>query len=46
MTRSGTYDTAAATRDFGYRPVMDRDTGMAELKSWIRGGEVIAGSTR
>ncbi|MGW4119339.1 NAD-dependent epimerase/dehydratase family protein [Nocardia sp. NPDC004711] len=46
MTRSGTYDTSAATRDFGYRPVMDRDTGMTELKSWIRSGEVIAGSTR
>ncbi|GAB2517431.1 NAD-dependent epimerase/dehydratase family protein [Nocardia heshunensis] len=46
MTRSGTYDTAAATRDFGYRPVMDRDTGMTELKSWIRSAGVIAGSTR
>ncbi|MFJ9364606.1 NAD-dependent epimerase/dehydratase family protein [Nocardia sp. NPDC101769] len=46
MTRSGTYDTSAATRDFGYRPVMDRDTGMTELKSWIRSEEVIAGSTR
>ncbi|MVU77799.1 NAD-dependent epimerase/dehydratase family protein [Nocardia sp. ET3-3] len=46
MTRSGTYDTSAATRDFGYRPVMDRETGMTELKSWIRSGEVIAGSTR
>ncbi|MEC3918227.1 NAD-dependent epimerase/dehydratase family protein [Nocardia sp. CDC160] len=45
MTRTGTYDTSAATRDFGYRPVMDRETGMAELKSWIREGGVIAGST-
>ncbi|MFE3700484.1 dehydrogenase, partial [Nocardia tengchongensis] len=46
LTRTGTYDTSAATRDFGYRPVMDRDTGMAELKSWIRGTGVIAGSSR
>ncbi|GAB0102868.1 NAD-dependent epimerase/dehydratase family protein [Nocardia sp. JMUB6875] len=46
MTRSGTYDTSAATRDFGYHPVMDRETGMAELKSWIRDSGVIAGSTR
>ncbi|WP_405493394.1 NAD-dependent epimerase/dehydratase family protein [Nocardia sp. NBC_00511] len=45
MTRSGTYDTAAATRDFGYRPVMDRDTGMAELKFWLRSAGVIAGTT-
>ncbi|WP_458690727.1 NAD-dependent epimerase/dehydratase family protein [Nocardia tengchongensis] len=46
LTRTGTYDTSAATRDFGYRPVMDRDTGMAELKSWIRETGVIAGSSR
>ncbi|BAW07790.1 NAD-dependent epimerase/dehydratase family protein [Nocardia seriolae] len=45
MTRSGPYDTSAATRDFGYHPVMDRDTGMAELKSWLRSTGVIAGST-
>ncbi|WP_216897192.1 NAD-dependent epimerase/dehydratase family protein [Nocardia alni] len=36
MTRSGTYDTSAAVRDFGYRPVIDRDTGMAALKDWLR----------
>ncbi|MFJ4655613.1 NAD-dependent epimerase/dehydratase family protein [Nocardia sp. NPDC088792] len=46
MTRSGTYDTAAATRDFGYRPVIDRDTGMTELKSWLRTGEVDRRITR
>ncbi|MFF0637129.1 NAD-dependent epimerase/dehydratase family protein [Nocardia sp. NPDC004151] len=45
LTRTGTYDTSAAARDFGYRPVMDRDTGMAELKSWIHRTGVIAGST-
>lgn len=46
MTRSGTYDTSAAARDFGYRPVIDRDTGMTELKSWLRTGEVDHRTTR
>ncbi len=36
MTRTGTYDTTAANRDFGYRPVIDRDTGMAALQEWLR----------
>ncbi len=36
MTRSGTYDTSAAVRDFRYRPVIDRDTGMTALKDWLR----------
>lgn len=39
MTRTGTYDTSAATRDFGYRPVVDRDLGMEALKTWLRDGE-------
>ncbi|MFC9995384.1 NAD-dependent epimerase/dehydratase family protein [Nocardia sp. NPDC127526] len=46
MTRTGTYDTGAATRDFGYRPVVDRDSGMAQLQSWIRTGESNAQITR
>jgi len=36
MTRTGTYDTAAATRDFGYKPVMDREAGMSALLEWVR----------
>ncbi|MFX0577408.1 NAD-dependent epimerase/dehydratase family protein [Nocardia nepalensis] len=42
MTRSATYDTGAAARDFGYLPVVDRDTGIAEFKDWleIQGGIV------
>ncbi|MET8876062.1 NAD-dependent epimerase/dehydratase family protein [Nocardia sp. NPDC004604] len=35
MTRSATYDTGAAARDFGYRPVVDRDTGIARFKDWL-----------
>ncbi|WP_246023797.1 hypothetical protein [Nocardia yunnanensis] len=46
MTRTGTYDTSAATRDFDYHPVMDRDTGMTALKSWLRTGEVSARTAR
>ncbi|MBB5918412.1 nucleoside-diphosphate-sugar epimerase [Nocardia transvalensis] len=41
MTRTGTYDISAAARDFGYRPVVDRDTGMAELKDWLRREQVL-----
>ncbi|WP_067847173.1 NAD-dependent epimerase/dehydratase family protein [Nocardia lijiangensis] len=35
MTRSATYDTAAATRDFGYRPIVDRATGLASFLAWL-----------
>ncbi|WP_280271893.1 NAD-dependent epimerase/dehydratase family protein [Nocardia wallacei] len=45
MTRTGTYDTSAAARDFGYRPVVDRDTGMAELQKWLRDEGVLPGLT-
>ncbi|MFI9503018.1 NAD-dependent epimerase/dehydratase family protein [Nocardia sp. NPDC052566] len=42
MTRSATYDTGAATRDFGYRPVVDRDAGLATFLAWLetQGGVV------
>ncbi|MEV6428179.1 NAD-dependent epimerase/dehydratase family protein [Nocardia sp. NPDC051463] len=42
MTRSATYDTSAAARDFGYRPIVDRDTGLAGFLAWLetRGGVV------
>jgi nucleoside-diphosphate-sugar epimerase len=36
MTRTGTYDTGAATRDFGYAPIVDRQTGMTALLDWMR----------
>lgn len=35
MTRTATYDTSAATRDFGYQPVVDRATGLTELLAWL-----------
>lgn len=35
MTRTATYDTSAATRDFGYTPVVDRATGLTELLAWL-----------
>ncbi|WP_378731344.1 NAD-dependent epimerase/dehydratase family protein [Nocardia brasiliensis] len=42
MTRSATYDTTAATRDFGYRPVVDRDSGLTTFLAWLetQGGAV------
>ncbi|MFI6869286.1 NAD-dependent epimerase/dehydratase family protein [Nocardia sp. NPDC050406] len=46
LTRTGTYDIGAARRDLEYRPVVDRDTGMAELKIWLRGGAVISETSR
>ncbi|MBF6175269.1 NAD-dependent epimerase/dehydratase family protein [Nocardia blacklockiae] len=41
MTRTGTYDVGAAARDLGYRPIMDRDRGMAELQKWLRSQQVL-----
>ncbi|WP_257017083.1 MULTISPECIES: NAD-dependent epimerase/dehydratase family protein [unclassified Rhodococcus (in: high G+C Gram-positive bacteria)] len=35
MTRSATFDTGAARRDLGYRPVVDRDKGLAAFKDWV-----------
>lgn len=35
MTRSATYNTAAAHRDLGYSPVTDRDTGLADFLTWL-----------
>ncbi|WP_084528589.1 NAD-dependent epimerase/dehydratase family protein [Nocardia crassostreae] len=42
MTRTATYDTGAATRDFGYQPIVDRDRGLAEFLAWLetQGGVV------
>ncbi|WP_067801593.1 NAD-dependent epimerase/dehydratase family protein [Nocardia beijingensis] len=42
LTRSATYDTAAAARDFGYRPVVDRDSGLTAFLDWLesQGGAV------
>ncbi|WP_194813824.1 NAD(P)-dependent oxidoreductase [Nocardia sp. XZ_19_385] len=43
MTRSATYDTTAATRDFGYQPIVDRETGLAGFLAWLETqGGVIA----
>ncbi|WP_280487867.1 NAD-dependent epimerase/dehydratase family protein [Nocardia farcinica] len=35
MTRSATYDTSAAARDLGYRPIVDRDTGLTAFLDWL-----------
>ncbi|WP_040812687.1 SDR family NAD(P)-dependent oxidoreductase [Nocardia concava] len=35
MTRTATYDTSAATRDFGYHPIVDRDAGLADFLAWL-----------
>ncbi|MFE3259502.1 NAD-dependent epimerase/dehydratase family protein [Nocardia sp. NPDC059091] len=35
MTRTATYDTSAATRDFGYQPIVDRETGLTEFLAWL-----------
>jgi nucleoside-diphosphate-sugar epimerase len=35
LTRSSTYDTSAAERDFGYRPEVDQETGLALLQQWV-----------
>ncbi|UAK30405.1 NAD-dependent epimerase/dehydratase family protein [Nocardia asteroides] len=42
LTRSATYDTTAAARDFGYRPVVDRDSGLTAFLAWLetQGGAV------
>lgn len=36
LTRSSTYDTGAARRDLGYRPVIDRETGMRQFIEWVQ----------
>ncbi|MFG2794588.1 NAD-dependent epimerase/dehydratase family protein [Streptomyces sp. NPDC048419] len=35
LTRSTTYSTKAAERDFGYRPVIDQRTGVELLEQWV-----------
>ncbi|WP_460717145.1 NAD-dependent epimerase/dehydratase family protein [Nocardia heshunensis] len=42
MTRTATYDTTAAAHDFGYRAIVDRDTGLADFLAWLetQGGVV------
>ncbi|UGT66773.1 NAD-dependent epimerase/dehydratase family protein [Nocardia gipuzkoensis] len=42
LSRSATYDTTAAARDFGYQPVIDRDRGLTDLLAWLetQGGAV------
>ncbi|MEU6558701.1 NAD-dependent epimerase/dehydratase family protein [Nocardia nova] len=35
MTRTATYDTSAAARDFGYAPIVGRDEGLARFLSWL-----------
>ncbi|MGW5318967.1 NAD-dependent epimerase/dehydratase family protein [Nocardia thailandica] len=36
LTVSSTYDTSAAARDFGYRPTVTRDEGLAAYVEWVR----------
>lgn len=35
LTRSTTYETGAAERAFGYRPVVDQATGLELLQRWV-----------
>ncbi|ASF09008.1 hypothetical protein NBRGN_026_00610 [Nocardia brasiliensis NBRC 14402] len=35
LTRTATYDTSAAARDFGYRPLVGRDRGLTEFLEWL-----------
>ncbi|MGW4366365.1 NAD-dependent epimerase/dehydratase family protein [Nocardia takedensis] len=35
MTRSATYDTSAAARDLGYRPIVTRAEGLASFLNWL-----------
>ncbi|MBF5000018.1 NAD-dependent epimerase/dehydratase family protein [Nocardia sp. BSTN01] len=35
LTRTATYDTGAAARDFGYAPIVDREQGLAGFLSWL-----------
>ncbi|NLG56525.1 MAG: NAD-dependent epimerase/dehydratase family protein [Rhodococcus sp.] len=35
MSRSATFDTSAARADFGYRPIIDQETGLAEFSAWV-----------
>jgi nucleoside-diphosphate-sugar epimerase len=37
LTKSSTYDTSAAQRDFGYVPRVDQQTGLRLLKQWVDG---------
>lgn len=46
LTRSSTFDTGAARRDFGYSPVVDRETGLAEFKTWVQAQGGVAELTR
>ncbi|WP_280501093.1 NAD-dependent epimerase/dehydratase family protein [Nocardia farcinica] len=36
LSRTATYDTGAAARDLGYRPIVDRETGMNEFLTWLQ----------
>ncbi|MFT3716359.1 MAG: NAD-dependent epimerase/dehydratase family protein [Gordonia sp. (in: high G+C Gram-positive bacteria)] len=46
MTRSLTFDTTAARRDLGYRPVVDRDEGMRRFVEWVHASGGLAELTR
>ncbi|MFK3978799.1 NAD-dependent epimerase/dehydratase family protein [Micromonospora sp. NPDC050397] len=50
LTRTSTYDTSAASRDFGYRPVVDFESGLAQLVAWVHEiggvGELVRGVRR
>ncbi|NEW26982.1 NAD-dependent epimerase/dehydratase family protein [Nocardia cyriacigeorgica] len=46
LTRSATYDTAAAARDLGYQPIIDRDTGLASFLTWLAANGGVTELTR
>lgn len=48
LTKTSTYAIDAAERDFGYRPQVDRETGLTQLVEWIErvgGIEAYVGGT-
>lgn len=46
VSRSSTYVTGAAERDFGYAPVVDRARGMNEFQAWVHDQGGLAELTR
>ena len=46
LTRTTTYDTSAASRDFGFRPPVDQSTGLRLVKEWVDGTGGVAALLR
>ncbi len=42
LTHHSTYDLSAARNDFGYRAIVDRETGLKKLEQWLGEGGIEA----